>query len=98
MRTTPSARPRPLGIELERRFRASPEALFRAWTEPSALREWWCPPGWISRNIAIDLRVGGVYRIAMAPLGGGGLVAVIGEFIEVKPPERLVYTWRWEGA
>jgi uncharacterized protein YndB with AHSA1/START domain len=88
-----------LGFELQRRFRASPERIFRAWTQPAALREWWCPPGWTAGEIEIDLRVGGTYRIAMtrrANVGAG--IAVSGRFIEVRPPDRLVYTWQWEGA
>ena len=88
-----------IGIELQRRFRASPERIFRAWTQPLALREWWCPAGWIAGEIEIDLRVGGSYRIAMVRAEGEGPgVSVIGQFLEVRPPERLVYTWRWEGA
>jgi uncharacterized protein YndB with AHSA1/START domain len=88
-----------VGIELQRRFRASPERIFRAWTQPVALREWWCPSGWIAGEIEIDLRIGGNYRIAMSRAGAAGSeVSVNGQFLEVKPPERLVYTWRWEGA
>ena len=88
-----------VGIELQRRFRASPERVFRAWTQPSALREWWCPAGWNAGEIEIDLRVNGDYRIEMRRAGQSGSgVSVSGRFIEVKPPERLVYTWRWEGA
>jgi uncharacterized protein YndB with AHSA1/START domain len=88
-----------LGIELQRRFRASPERVFRAWTEPVALSQWWCPAGWAAGEIKIDLRVGGLYRIAMVRAGNAGPgVSVSGQFLEVRPPERLVYTWRWEGA
>ena len=86
-----------IGIELQRRFRASPERVFRAWTQPVALREWWCPPGWVAGEI--DLRIGGAYRIAMSRAGSTGReVSVSGHFLEVRPPERLVYTWRWDGA
>ena len=88
-----------LGFELQRRFRASPERIFRAWTQPSALREWWCPPGWTAGEIEIDLRVGGTYCIAMTRSRNvGASVAVRGRFIEVRAPQRLVYTWQWEGA
>ena len=88
-----------LGIELQRRFRASPERVFRAWTQPLALREWWCPAGWAASEIEIDLRAGGRYRIAMVRAGDAGRgVSVSGQFLEVRPPERLIYTWRWEGA
>ena len=87
-----------LGFELQRRFRASPERVFQAWTQPTALCEWWCPPGWIADDIDIDLREGGVYHIVMQRSAGGTGVSVSGRFIEIRAPERLVYTWRWEGA
>ena len=87
-----------IGFELQRRFRASPERVFRAWTRPAALREWWCPSGWMAGEIEVDLRVGGGYRIAMTRTAGGAPVAVSGQFLEVEPPERLVYSWCWEGA
>ena len=87
-----------VGLELHRRFRASPDQVFRAWTHPAALREWWCPPGWVPGNIEVDLRVGGTYRIAMRRAGDGQTVAVHGQFLEVEQPKRLVFTWRWEGA
>lgn len=90
--------PGQIGFELQRRFRASPERVFRAWTRPVALREWWCPPGWMAGEIEVDLRVGGVYRIAMTRPAGGAPVAVSGQFVEVDPPDRLIYTWCWEGA
>ena len=99
MQSATAEQPRRVGIELQRRFRASPERIFRAWTQPVALREWWCPAGWVAGEIDIDLRVGGAYRIAMARAGSpGARVLVGGRFLEVRPPERLVYTWRWEGA
>jgi uncharacterized protein YndB with AHSA1/START domain len=88
----------PPAIELRRTFRASAAAVFRAWTQPAALREWWCPPGWVASAIEIDLRVGGAYRIAMRRGPGAGEVAVRGRFLEVRRAERLVFTWCWEGA
>jgi uncharacterized protein YndB with AHSA1/START domain len=94
-----TAEPARIGIELQRSFRAPPERVFRAWTQPVALREWWCPPGWVAGEIEIDLRIGGAYRIEMSRTGtAGARVSVGGHFLEVRPPERLVYTWRWEGA
>jgi uncharacterized protein YndB with AHSA1/START domain len=98
MRSAAEGGPAGIGVELRRRFRADPEHVFRAWTEPAALRRWWCPPGWVAAEIEIDLRIGGRYRIAMTRRGAGETVAVIGEFLEVAVPRRLVYTWRWEGA
>jgi len=87
-----------IGIQIQKRYRAPPERVFRALTQPAVLREWWCPPGWVAGEIALDLRVGGAYRIAMTRVSDRQQVAVSGRFLEVQPPERLVYTWRWEGA
>ena len=98
MRSGVRGEPAEIGFELQRRFRASPARVFDAWTRPAALREWWCPPGWVAGEIEIDLRVGGVWRIAMSRAGNTAGVSVGGHFLEVRPPERLVYTWRWEGA
>jgi uncharacterized protein YndB with AHSA1/START domain len=44
---------------------------------------------------SMDLRVGGKFRIQMKKPGGEYFTAV-GEFREVKTPERVVYTWDWE--
>jgi uncharacterized protein YndB with AHSA1/START domain len=97
MASTIAERP-PAAIELRRVFRASPDAVFRAWTQPEALKAWWCPSGWIAAEVEIDLRVDGAYRIGMRRLAGGAEVRVCGRFLEVSPPNRLAYTWRWEGA
>jgi len=43
----------------------------------------------------VDLRPGGTYRLIMQPADGEALL-LTGRFREVVPPERLVYTWRWE--
>lgn len=88
----------PIAIHLRRYFRAPPEKVFRAWTRPEALKKWWCPSGWSATEIEVDLRVGGAYRMGMRKAGRGAEVAVSGRFLEVSPPERLRYSWRWEGA
>ena len=98
MRSAHRGEPAEAGFELERRFRASAERVFEAWTRPAALREWWCPPGWLAGEIEIDLRVGGNWRIGMRRASDGAAVSIGGIFLDVKPPERLVYTWRWDGA
>lgn len=97
MRSTPGTGPANISIQLQRRFRAPPERVFDALTQPAALREWWCPPGWVAAEVEIDLRVGGAYRIAMRRIGQRKPVSVSGRFLEIRPPERLVYSWRWEG-
>ena len=85
-------------FRLQRRFAASREKVFRAWTDPEALRQWWCPEGWITAEVEVDMRVGGSYRIGMRRRMGGAPVYVRGAFLEVKSPEKVTYTWQWENA
>jgi uncharacterized protein YndB with AHSA1/START domain len=87
-----------VGFEIRRRFRSSREKVFRAWTQPEALRRWWFPSGWVADAIELDVRVGGAYCIAMSRVDSGRRASVSGHFIEVVPPERLKFTWLWEGA
>ena len=89
---------RAISITLRRLFSAPRRNVFRAWTNPEALKTWWCPAGWLPAEIEIDLRVSGTYRIGMRSMQSGLHVSVYGSFLEVQTPERLVYTWRWENA
>jgi uncharacterized protein YndB with AHSA1/START domain len=84
-------------LSLEHTFEAPREAVFAAWTDPEVLRRWWAAgPDWDTPEAAVDLRVGGRYRLAMHDPGSGDVHVVGGEYTEVLPPERLVYTWTWE--
>ncbi|HEV2690868.1 MAG TPA: SRPBCC domain-containing protein, partial [Bryobacteraceae bacterium] len=87
-----------IAYRLRRRFAARRERVFRAWTDEAALRQWWCPRGWTPADIAIDLRVGGAYRIGMRKTEADKNISVCGRFLEVRSPELLVYTWHWDGA
>lgn len=80
-------------LHVRRTFAAPRERVYRAWTDPTALASWWWP--W-SPTIAIDLRPGGAHRFT-AEHPDVGELAVSGEFLEVDPPERLVYTFAWDG-
>ncbi len=69
--------------------------MFAAHVDPDELAAWWGPRGFTAPQVELDARVGGRYRIAMRPPGGDPF-HVSGEFREVAPPTRLVYTFRWE--
>jgi len=69
--------------------------VFRALTEPEELAMWWGPNGFTTPSAVIDLRVGGHYRFGMQP-PEGELFYLTGEYLEVEPPARVTYTFRWE--
>ena len=87
--------PGELTLRMKRVVRVPAPAVFRACTEPQELAKWWGPRGFTTPSIAVDLRVGGRYRIAMQP-PGGNLFHLTGEFREVDPWSRLAYTFVWE--
>ncbi len=83
-----------LVVRVERVLDAPPARIFAAWTDPEVLRRWWAAePDWTTPVAETDVRVGGGYRLAMQD-SGGALHTMTGEYLEVDPPRRLVYTWR----
>jgi uncharacterized protein YndB with AHSA1/START domain len=84
-------------LRMNRRFEAPRERVFEAWTSPEVLKDWWrAGPDWTTPEAEVDLRPGGSYRLAMRDPESGQTHTVVGEYREVQPPERLVYTWTWE--
>jgi len=71
------------------------ERTYRMLTEPAELATWWGPSGFTMPQAEVDLRVGGGYRFSMQP-PDGDLFHLSGEFVEIDPPSRLVYTFRWD--
>ena len=74
---------------------ALPARVFEAMTDPEQVAKWWGPQGFTCPEVTLDLRVGGAYRIAMQP-PDGELFHLVGRYVEVEPPSRLAYTFRWE--
>jgi uncharacterized protein YndB with AHSA1/START domain len=87
-----------LSLTIRRTYPRPRAEIFRAWTDPQELMKWWAPPGHDSPSADIDLRVGGRYRLAIRKLPGGTPFYVSGVYREIVIPERLVFTWNWEGG
>lgn len=83
-------------LNLKRIFSAPRDKVFKAWTDPEELKKWWGPDGYATPTAEVDLRIGGTYRFGMMKLPNGEIFYLAGTFREVRPPKRLVYTWRWE--
>ncbi|HSB62310.1 MAG TPA: SRPBCC family protein [Vicinamibacteria bacterium] len=88
--------PASLSLRVSRTFAAPRHAVFRAWTDPAAIRQWFIEPtgGRWTEEPRVDARPGGEYRLAGE--SGGKRWCIHGVYREVKPPERLVFTWLWE--
>jgi uncharacterized protein YndB with AHSA1/START domain len=84
-----------LTLHLEMVLRARTERVFAACVQPGKLAEWWGPAGFTSPSLDLDVREGGRYRITMQPPDGEAF-HLRGEYREVDPPRRLVYTFEWE--
>jgi uncharacterized protein YndB with AHSA1/START domain len=88
--------PDPGVLRIERTFDAPARAVFDAWMTPEVLRRWWpAGPGWETPVAEVDPRVGGALRLVMRNPEGeefGGR----GEYVEISPPRRFVFTWTWD--
>jgi uncharacterized protein YndB with AHSA1/START domain len=73
-------------VELEVRLDAPPEEVFRFLTEPARYVRWQ------GMAAELDPRPGGTYRVWMDPD-----TVASGEYVEVEPPRRVVFTWGWVG-
>jgi uncharacterized protein YndB with AHSA1/START domain len=87
--------PNGLVLKLKRVLDAPPVRIFSLLTEPAELATWWGPHGFTTPEIELDLSVGGGYRYTMQPPEGEAF-HLSGEFLEIDPPSRLVYTFRWD--
>ena len=86
-----------ISLRITRILDAPRELVFQAWTEPDRLNQWWRAHPAMSTPIAeVDLRVGGSYRLGMQPPDKDAPYVVVGTYREIRPPEKLVYTWSWE--
>jgi len=89
--------PETFTLEISREFRASCETLYRCFTEPRAIAEWFGPKGVSCRecDVELDARVGGQYRFVMATEAGAPVI-LVGRFLELERPRRIRMTLRWE--
>lgn len=88
---TPSADPAAQDLVIDRHLCAPRAALWRAWSEPALLAQWWCPKPWTTEVLAFDLRPGGAFHTFMRG-PDGGTSDNPGCFLEVVAGERLVMT------
>jgi uncharacterized protein YndB with AHSA1/START domain len=84
-------------ILVTREFDAAKHLVYKAYTTPELIKRWWSGDRGTVTIAEVDLRVGGKWRNAMTA-DGGFQVAFHGEFREIVPNERLVWTEVYEGV
>jgi uncharacterized protein YndB with AHSA1/START domain len=82
-------------LEIKRFINAPRERVYRAWTDPAQLKEWWGPEGVRTRKFEADARVGGKYRWDLFNQEGEEM-SVFGEYRELIPGKKIVFTWKWD--
>jgi uncharacterized protein YndB with AHSA1/START domain len=83
-------------LTIKRRFKAPPEKVFAAWTDPEKLNRWMGGREIGTVRAEADVRVGGRFRIVMQKHGESEEHDVSGVYREVIPNEKLVFTWAWK--
>ncbi|MBI5283566.1 MAG: SRPBCC domain-containing protein [Chloroflexi bacterium] len=83
-------------IIITRVFDAPRALVFRAWTDPDQVVQWWGPDGFTTTTHEIDVRPGGVWRFIMHGPDGVDYENKI-VYLEIVEPERLVYVHGDEG-
>lgn len=80
-----------LDLLLERTVDVPPELVWRAWTEPDLLKQWFCPVPWGVADAEMDVRPGGIFRTTFRS-PEGRLFPNLGCYLDVVPNKRLVWT------
>ena len=77
-----------------RTFNAPARIVFQAWSSPELFQRWWIPKATGMTIVAceMDVRTGGSYRLEITPPGSDQPVAFFGNYLEVVPDARIVWT------
>jgi uncharacterized protein YndB with AHSA1/START domain len=91
---TPQSQPEN-ALQIRRTFAAPRERVFRAWTDAKEFALWFHPTADHTTIISqLHLKVGGKYSLEMHHKGGN-VHKLSGTYMQIIPPEKLSFTWRW---
>ena len=85
-------------VRLHRVLRAPPERIYRAFLDADAVAKWLPPNGFTGKVHHLDAKVGGVYKMSFTNFSTGKGHSFGGEYLELKPHERIRYTNKFEDA
>lgn len=84
-------------VKLHRVFKTTPEKLYKAFLDPTAMCKWLPPNGFTGTVDHVDARVGGTYKMSFTNFGSGSSHSFGGEYLELVPNEKIVNTDRFDG-
>ena len=79
-------------VVIERTFDAPQALIWQMWTDPEHFKKWYGPQGFTVPVANMELRIGGKRTICMASPDGSMKMWTTGEYTEILPKDRLVYT------
>ncbi len=82
-------------LEIKRLIKAPRDRVYAAWTDPAQLKQWFGPENVQTRNLIADARVGGKFRWDIIDPDGDEMT-VHGEYRELEPGKKIVFTWQWD--
>ena len=88
----------PNTVHLHRVLAASPEKIYRAFTDPDAMAQWLPPYGFTAKVHSMDARVGGSFKTSFTNFTTGNSHSFGGDYREMVPNHRLVYTDKFDDS
>jgi len=85
-------------VHLHRVLKTSPDKVYRAFLEGSALAKWLPPYGFTCTVHHLEAKVGGTFRMSFHNFGSGNGHSFGGEYLELLPNERIRYTDKFEDS
>jgi uncharacterized protein YndB with AHSA1/START domain len=83
-------------VTLHRVIKATPEKVYRAFTEPNAMASWLPPYGFLCTVHQFEAKVGGSYKMSFTNFSTGHSHSFGGNFLEIKPNEFMKYSDKFE--
>jgi len=96
MSTVAAAAATEQALVLRRVFDAPRETVFRLWSDPARVKEWWHPKDFTTPSFEMDFRKGGAYRYCVRSEKHQGWAH--GVYQEIDPPQRIVMSFQWESG
>jgi len=86
----------PNTVKLHRVLKAPPGRIYKAFVDGAAMAKWLPPNGYTAKVYHLDAKVGGTFRMSFTNFESDGEMFFHGEYLELKPGEKLRYTDRFE--